>query len=509
MKKTESINFNWEKVEQNPEVVLEVSTSPAFTNLNAKRNTRSTGQELNLQAGTYYWRISTRNPKTKNFDYSETRRLAIISDSPVQLFSPANGSKSIYVTSMPIINFSWSKSSLASGYKLEISPSKDFSSNVKSYDSVSNSISLESMSPGANYWRITTKPSLPDISPQHSPVQVFYLENRKVLDPPIPMGPENYQKISQAFFAKGKALFLWQDNPEFKRFKIQISTDPDFKNIAYSDTSSQNFVTVTKSLGQGNYFWRIKGISSDGKETEFSSLRTFSVTENEKLELLNPNDRAEFDFSEGIEGIQFSWKRADQAGSFLVEISNSKEFHKILDSRTTMGYSLFYNFNKSGEYYWRVKLVEDKTDLLISAPRNIKILEKISDPVPISPKNHDIIDMAHKDSITFSWEKMDRAKSYTIEVFQTSQNGKRIILTDDTNSTNYTLRNLSKLDEGKFSWTLNANSIDKGQKKRIGNPVSSDFTITLTNKIKEIKPSDIEILSPKTQYVDQNEKSNK
>lgn len=509
MKKSESVSFSWEPVEQNPEVTLEVSQNSSFSKGNVRRNTKSTGVDLNLQAGIYYWRISAKNSRTKSTDYSETRKFSIVSDSPMQLFSPVNKAKTVYVTSIPFINFSWSRNPLASGYKLEISPNRDFSSNVKSYDSTSNSISLESASPGANYWRVTTKPSLPDIPVQQSPVQVFFLENKKVLDPPIPMGPDNYQKISQAFFAKGKALFLWQDNPEFKKFKIQISSDSGFKNIVFSDSSVQNFITVTKPLGAGNYFWRIKESSSEGTETDFSAIRTFSVTENEKLELLNPYDKAEFDYAQGNEGIHLSWKRPEQTGNFLVEISGSKDFQKILDSKTTTGYSVDFNFSRQGEYFWRVKLVEDKAELLISPARSLKILEKISDPVPIFPANNDKIDMSDKDSIKFIWEKIDRAKIYSIEISQNTATGKRMVLKEEIGGSSYTLKDLSKLDEGQFSWTLKAYYLEKGQKKALGNAVKNDFTITLAKKVKEVKPSDIEILSPKTQYVEPDEKPEK
>lgn len=497
------IDFRWEQVTENPDITLEVSQSNNFAKNVIRRTTRANNVEMELKTGIYYWRISAKNKKTNSTDFSETRKFSILKDSPVLLFSPGNRSKFGYVSAFPVINFSWNKNELSNGFKLEISGNADFSNILKSFDAYSNSISIDSFGAGTYYWRVSTKPSMSELSPQQSGVQSFVIENKKIIDPPSPLAPDNSQKLNKGVFEKGKALFIWQGSNELKKFRIQISSDSKFKNIVFSESSGENFINVNKALNQGSYFWRVKGITGSGQETEFSEGKQFQIGENEKLDLVSPNDRSDFDFETGSSGIEIHWKRPDQYGSFSVEFSTSKDFQKIAESRQTTSYSATVAGLNPGTYFWRVRLLaEDKSELLVSAARSIRILEALSGPVPLYPANNEKIDMAEKDSLKFTWEKADKARSYTVEILQNTSSGQKLILREDTKSTNLVVKDLSKLDEGEFTWTLRANYGENDSRGKQKNPVTKDFSIILSRKTEEVKPSEIEIISPKHQFVE-------
>ena len=107
----------------------------------------------------------------------------------VNVTTPQNGKVFTYSLKLPTIALVGLKMSFHTSYKVEIARNQDFTNMVKTLDSFENYISTDIPSKGTYYIRITTRPSIPDLSPVVSPVSQFSVEERQVPNPPEIISP--------------------------------------------------------------------------------------------------------------------------------------------------------------------------------------------------------------------------------------------------------------------------------------------------------------------------------
>ena len=108
--KTKKINFSWESSKGKHDLFLEISKNSLFKDLLIKERVTRNSRTVELQKGTYYWRLRLIDRNTKKAEISDFRRLNILWDDPLHLIFPKNKSVFTYRTALPIINFKWSKS---------------------------------------------------------------------------------------------------------------------------------------------------------------------------------------------------------------------------------------------------------------------------------------------------------------------------------------------------------------------------------------------------------------
>ncbi len=77
-----------------------------------------------IGGGQYYWRIGAEISGRK--EYSESRKVNVIADSPVRLIQPGSNEKFSFVTASPLISFRWGENDLAVNYILEIASDQNF-----------------------------------------------------------------------------------------------------------------------------------------------------------------------------------------------------------------------------------------------------------------------------------------------------------------------------------------------------------------------------------------------
>ncbi|HNK59557.1 MAG TPA: FecR domain-containing protein, partial [Leptospiraceae bacterium] len=494
-----AINFSWDvQTGSNAdfETTLEIAEDYKFSKKLKKIPVKKEKNlELKLPVSTYYWRIIT-NSKNLTPEVSESRKLSIIKEEPIRLFSPVNNTKYPLISTNPIINFSWNTSEYASSYKLEIAKDIEFKEIIKTIDSHTNRFAIDSLGEGRYYSRVSARFLSQEVPPKVSESVTFSIEKKVDLDPVEIAAIENTATTVTAI-EKEKFVLNWKGAPEYSSYEVQIAEDKAFQNIVETQKVNRNFL-VPKSLKKNTYFWRVKGLTKDGKSSNYSSSR-FEVREPASLELLSPADNAEFAIKPN-EKIAFKWNKIDIYGTYKLEISDKPDFKTIYKSEMTTSFGVSLDGFTSGTYYVRLTLINQETneELLRSKQKSFRIPLSISEPVLLYPVKAETVDMSDSDVLQFKWDTVPNAISYKFEMFQKVENGDKLLISDDTIANQYTIKDLNILDEGKFKWQVKA-KVKSSEGKEYISPIAMDyFSISL-----KTSPSTApEIISPRKQHID-------
>lgn len=503
--KKHNVTLTWRELPKDKNVFVEISRSLNFTKKTVNKTTKLNSFTASLSGGIYYWRLSKLKSKTRGKtktlkrDYSDIRKFSILEERKLVLISPANKGKIDYYTTPPFVHFSWSESSFASSYSLEITRDKKFQNIVKSEKTRQASLSIDDLTGGKYFWRVKTRASIADIDSQTSDTYTFQIIKKKEIDPPKPVNPQNNRSISQFLFEKEGVVFNWLKRNELAKTELEISRDKEFKNKVLSAISEYNYITIKKKLPKGKYFWRLRGLTGKDGGTKFSRTWSFNAIDINKLTLLKPKDRAHFEyFSSRNKGISFIWKRPQTYGRFILEVSATRDFKDPAVKKTILSYSYNTADLKPGIYFWRVALTDNEGKRIIgSDTRRFSLARPLDDPMAVFPKTGQKIDMAKRNSLSIKWKAPKDSNQYVIEVFQDSSGWNKKKFSVKTKNSYITINNLSILDVGKFYWTVKAFKLGKNRKiLRSSALIRTNFYIILSQDLK--KP---EIVSPKVQFL--------
>lgn len=137
-------------------------------------------------------------------------------------------------------------------------------------------------------------------------------------------------------------------------YTIEVSTTEDFKNIAFSATTSAAPYSSTnfKLSPATKYYWRVKAVN-DNYTTTTSSVGQFTTA---SLPMIPITLTYPIENVVTSQGFYFIWKGLE-GSTYTIEVSNSENFENIAFTTTTTENS----YNSSGhilasnsQYYWRV-----------------------------------------------------------------------------------------------------------------------------------------------------------
>jgi len=487
------VNFSWTSRNAN-NLQLELAYDSRFQRIYKIYNVDNDSYTTSLAPGNYYWRISSEKEKTKKKserEYSQFRRLSVYSVFPPSLLTPEKNQVFSFANTPPIVHFSWKRSEIVRNYKLEISKNSSFTEIVKSTFSSQSFANVDNLEAGKYFARIITEPAREEFKPETSEAISFVIERKSQLDAPNLISP-NGQELSVTLFAKSGFLFQVKDSPELTNYQFQISSDPNFTKIITEESSTTNQVKIVRKLEVGTYYWRALGKTNDGRQTPYSETGKFSIRENQVVELLTPKNNSEIDIKENP--IFFQWKRLPYKSKFILEISTAEDFSKNLQSIKTEEYSASVKLPKEATYFWRItSLGEDDSVYSKSAAFSFQ-LEEVKELTPIYPLKNARVDMAHQNSLQFKWENNPKVENYLFELYRTKAGAKTLIAKSKTKNNSFVFKDLSKLDEGAFLWTLEESDENEAE---TGKKVSIPFTIYLSEK-----PGTPTIKTPKKMYVE-------
>ena len=154
--------------------------------------------------------------------------------------------------------FEWSAPPESTGYHFLLSGQPDMSSPIVNSTKLTQAeFTPEQLSPGEYYWKIATLAGTKE--GPFGQVQHFALK-------PAPEAPD-LSKMSGGGDEENIMLH-WQDSSKEQQFKIQLATDPEFKNILLEKQLENPEFTAERPTQK--VYLRIKVVESDGFEGDWS-----------------------------------------------------------------------------------------------------------------------------------------------------------------------------------------------------------------------------------------------
>lgn len=460
--------FVWEKPAE--AVTFEIASDRSFTNVVSRQTAAADRAGAALREGTYFWRLSARDSQGQ-LEFSDARRFTVIRNGPVSVLTPIAGSSFDYTNEPPLVNFAWTKSEIAQRYRLEVASDPGFAAIVDQTDTTSTSIGRR-LPAGRYFVRVST------ISEQAGSVPSapsnFSVTRREKTPPPAPLRPAG-DRIGKTLLEKEGLAFSWAGSREIQSASVEISADRNFSNVIYRGSSETNFITVKQTLGEGSYYWRVRGTDRAGNATEYSAVAAFNVSGEEKVTLKSPPDGTDLDpVSARDQGVQFLWEGPDFS-QFRMMVSQNPGFNPVLSGDTLAARGRTIKDLAPGKYYWKVALMSQNGNVLSeSETRSFTILDMLGVPNLLEPPRGQTVDMTDKNDLYFRWDAVRGADGYDFTLYRSAGGARTPVLNLRTQRPEFLLRDLSVLDVGDFSWSVSAYG-----KNQVSQLSLSDFRITL------------------------------
>ncbi|MCC6275327.1 MAG: FecR domain-containing protein, partial [Leptospiraceae bacterium] len=389
-----SLAFQWAKSDEFSSTVLELSKRRNFDPALKKIHTSGSSVSVPFDSeGTYYWRVTGINQKTNKKETSESRKITITKKETVKLISPHDGNVISFNSDLPKIDFNWKKMSSANGYKLELSKSKNFSEIFQSYDLTSNSFSVENLKEGKYFWRISIKSAVSGAVEEKTSPFSFSIVKKNELDSPVPIAPKDGKVFSTFSVQKNGISFSWsQPSSEIVKSVIQIAKDEKFFEKILTEKVSANSFKLQSVNSGGQFFWRVKGISSSGKETGFSKMMGFHISQS---------------------------KEDETKSKTKIEDPQSQKHSRSVTEKDETEKEKKHTFGLKANY-------------------------------PVDTE----VDLFKEKALKLSWNRQSGAESYTVKIYNANKKSTKPIFEQELNSTHLTITDLSIVEEGEFFWTI-------------------------------------------------------
>ncbi len=482
------VEYSWVSVPKNYELFLETSPSISFSEITLKKKPKENTDFLLMKKGIYYWRIKAVDMYTKKIEYSEVRRFSIITDEEINQISPAKDESISYREKLPSVGFIWSTSDIASSYTLKIYKDPEKKNLLKSVQTQSASAVIDEMQPGAYYWQVEKESSIEgggSLLPGR--ISKFNVVLSAKVGGPDLMYPPDKKVFNTQTIKKNPLTFSWKVNREIAKYRLYISSDMNFKNASETQETENNYVRYNREFKTGKYYWRSAGVLKNGDLTEYSALRSFDVIDFQKIDLAIPLNGANIISNDSNESIpvDFSWKKGDVEGNFVLELSENENFSSIYKKIPGRDFARSIEV-KPGKYFWRVRL-ENETggESAKSSVFSFSAYTGLTLPVAESPINGAVVDIMDVDALMFRWNGVKDANLYRIGLYMIKGGRAVNVVQKETLYTGLGMRELNKLDAGNFFWTLQAFETDPAGKKILRKSPEARFNFNI--KIRQLE----------------------
>lgn len=221
-----------------------------------------------LAYGDYYWCARAIDAAKNESDWSTARPFSVTFQK-----SPAEG----FITGSATPAFGWYAVPGALGYKLEVEPVVEAGNTATRIYEIylgpvtSHAIpSIKALDPGKYQWRLLARTA--------SGYRATPYKTLTILPPaPVIELPKN-----GGYVITNTPLLSWETVNGAAKYELQLSKNNKFNSLvaltgADSITGTSYTISISESLGEGVYYWRVRGLNYLGKEGAWSVVRSFTV----------------------------------------------------------------------------------------------------------------------------------------------------------------------------------------------------------------------------------------
>lgn len=276
----DGITFNWKKSPELSQVRLEVSSDRSFNNVvyNTASGRNFQNAKLNLQAGTYYWRLQTEKSS------STVKSFKIIEEAPVLLTYPADGQKINLLKEPPPVQLAWNNVVRSGRFRVSVSKNANLAG-AKTKETSGTGIKMD-LKPGTWYWKVerlagTTTAAV-------SKVQKFELI--EALPPPDLVNPVRNRSVDMT--NQNYLEFSWKPVRGAVRYKFQLYRNGTNRPLIIRETRETRIrINDLSKLDTAGFYWTVQAVSATGSTDAVEARGQFRITleEPEKPEFITPD----------------------------------------------------------------------------------------------------------------------------------------------------------------------------------------------------------------------------
>lgn len=391
------------------ELVLQENSLLTFTD-------KGNGLELNLKAG----QAKTTDETVKINTAVVVKPKSVVVRPPMkkvfyQIPPPA---KIAYLEGGVVVDFSWKALDAQVAYRTQVSKSIDFQELIENQLSTTTEFtSSRPLEIGKYFVRVLAESADGQRrgSSDIKEIQVISVQ------PPNWVQPLANQKFSFQLNADNELLLparttLQWDHPS-NSFELQLSTDPDFKNL-YWKASPKNYLIETKDLQAGTYYARVK--ETEIPNSPWSPVLNFSVEYVRDNTFQSPSLASTQIQTklESPETPQAEWQVVPGADRYLVEISKDPSFVNAEKVETKQTYHRLTK-DSVGTRYFRVSAITKKGNKSSAASGQLMIS---TDPPVLNPvesymlQTKTLVNQVPGQTFALKWIPPTPAPLYQIEV---------------------------------------------------------------------------------------------
>lgn len=403
---------------------------------------------------------------------------------PVKLLLPTPSS-----TISPVeASFSWAPVSNATSFRLQISKSIDFSTNVITLDNLKYlSFIRNQLDPSSTYyWRVRASNDFG--SGPYSSTGTFKTSTLNVVpDAPLLLKPSN-----NATGIAIKPELSWSRVPNSTAYRLQISTVSSFSSFVTDQSNLAGTSFIPSNLQENTqYYWRVRASNETGSGS-FSQTGTFKTVSYDVIPEVTILTRPAHNTIINPVSIKLEWEPNPTAEYYTLQLSTSSDFSLtsnfiINKSGITDTYFFIESLNSNSTYHWRIRASNRKGTDFYSKPFSFKTTAFTEPPAKvdlISPANDSNI---FSTSIKFTW-KDSYAKSYRLQVSTSSNFIDFVANIPGITAASYTVSNLVRNTQ--YFWRIiPVNEAGSGNPSEIWK-VRSASTSSTISAAKQISPLD-------------------
>jgi outer membrane protein assembly factor BamB len=276
------INFRWEKNSLASDYILEISSDPAFKSTAVSLATPLVDLSIDrLQAGTYYWRVKTKNAGVSSYggvspvSRFQINRIAAVN--PPALILPPDGKRvsASMLEKGRSFMFSWTSDNQIRQYDLMIARDTEFRDVAIRVRTSGNFHAVrESLKPGQYYWRVGAVP-------EESEKEVFSSSNSLLIIPTgtVTLGDPRVEGVTAEWPDERRVAirFPWEAVNFKGTSRLELSRDRAFLNIFSASATAENY-GVINGIPAGAYYWRVRLIDDDRNQIAESDGRSLYIS---------------------------------------------------------------------------------------------------------------------------------------------------------------------------------------------------------------------------------------
>lgn len=383
--------LTWRSSFNFPEYTVEIADDPEFQKVVVKDTvprplyrppTLPTNRRL-------FWRVSALLKIGDQPAKSPANAFTLAEDTPPAILFPRNNMRFTYEEQpgddgrrLEVV-VKWAATSASSRWELHVSPSPDFSKDLKIHEAKDAHINLGGLSEGSYHARVRAKDWA---DAQWSDTVSFYLIRRPAasLKPPQVLTVDDtflmttkvtgFTAAELAVAVPGKSgqyievipELAWNTIPGATSYEIQISTTSDFNKLIHQDQ-----VPTTRygweGVRPGRYFWRIRSVNADGRRGTYTEAQRLTVKLAPPKSLTNEKNIEEVTSVTMMESAPppflIRWAPTLYTARYEMEFDKDENLAKPLRLYTPHPFKKV-QAAQAGVYYWRVRSIDSANKAL-------------------------------------------------------------------------------------------------------------------------------------------------